>query len=178
MTKPKKLTPEGLVKYFKDEFKTKVKGSKVIKRTRGIKKNETFSIWMKVDKSVFKQAIKHLCDLQFPHLAVTSGNDLGKTIELIYHFTVNFGKRLEQINLHISVELPKTKPEIESICDLIPGALITEREKMEMLGVKIIGIPDDRRCFLPDDFPKNVYPWRRDKTGPDKLYKNLHEVKK
>ena len=47
-----------------------------------------------------------------------------------------------------------------------------------MLGVKIIGIPDSRRLFLPDDFPEGVYPWRRDETGPEKMYKNLHEVKK
>lgn len=178
MNKEKKLTPDGIVKSFKDQFKTKIKDVKIKERAAGSKKNKTVSIWMKIDKSAFKGIIKHLCDLQFPHLAVTSGNDLGKTIELIYHFTLNFGGRMEEINLNISVELPKTKPEIETICDYIPGALITEREKMEMLGVKIIGIPDDSRCFLPDDFPKGVYPWRRDKTGPEKLYKNLHEVKK
>ena len=178
MNKPKELTPEAIVKYFKDEFKTKIKDAKIKKRAAGAKKNETATIWLKIEKGVFKGVIKHLCDLQFPHLAVTSGNDLGKTIELIYHFTVNFGSRMKEINLHISVELPKTKPEIETICDYIPGALITEREKIEMLGVKIIGIPDDRRCFVPEDFPKGVYPWRRDKTGPEKYYKNLHEVKK
>ena len=178
MIKEKKLTPNEIVKSLKDKFKTKIINVKIVERAAGSKKNKTSSIWMKVDKSAFKDIIKHLCDLQYPHLAVTSGNDLGKTIELIYHFTLNYGGRMEEINLHISVELPKTKPEIETICDYIPGALITEREKMEMLGVKIIGIPDDRRCFLPDDFPKGVYPWRRDNTGPEKLYKNLHEVKK
>ena len=178
MKKEKKLTPTGVVKSFKDKFKTKIKSVKIVERAAGSKKNKTSSIWMKVDKSAFKDVIKHLCDLQFPHLAVASGNDLDKTIELIYHFTLNFGGRMEEINLHISVELPKAKPEIETICDYIPGALITEREKMEMLGVKVIGIPDDRRCFLPEDFPKGVYPWRRDKTGPEKFYKNLHEVKK
>ncbi|KYK32280.1 MAG: hypothetical protein AYK22_01860 [Thermoplasmatales archaeon SG8-52-3] len=155
-----------------------MKDAKIIKRPAGAKKNSTANIWMKVDNSIFKEAIKHLCDIQFPHLAVTSGNDLGKTIELIYHFTVNFGTRMEEINLNISVELPKSKPEIDTICDLIPGALITEREKMEMLGVKIKGIPDDKRCFLPEDIPQGVYPWRRDETGPEKLYRNLHEVKK
>lgn len=173
-----KLTPEKVVKSFKDEFKTNIKDVQVKEFTAGIKKNKTSNIWMKVDKSAFKNVIKHLCNIQFPHLAVTSGNDLGKTIELIYHFTLNFGGRMEEINLNISVELPKTKPEIETICDLIPGALITEREKQEMLGVKIKGIPVDKRLFLPDDFPKDVYPWRRDEKGLEKLYKNLHEVKK
>ncbi|MCK4901716.1 MAG: NADH-quinone oxidoreductase subunit C [Thermoplasmatales archaeon] len=178
MKKSEKLTAEKVVKSFKDEFKTMIKAAQIKERAAGSKKNKTPSIWMKVDKSTFKGVIKHLCDLQFPHLAIISGNDLGKTIELIYHFTLNFGGRMEEINLNISVELPKSKPEIETICDLIPGALITEREKQEFLGVKIKGIPDDRRLFLPDDFPKDVYPWRRDEKGLEKLYKNLHEVKK
>jgi membrane-bound hydrogenase subunit beta len=174
----KKLTPEEIVKYLKDEFKTKIKDVKIVKRKAGSKKKESNYIWMKVDKSVFKESIKNLCKLQFPHLAVASGNDLGKTIELIYHFTLNYDQRLDEIVLNISVELPKTDPTIDTISDIIPGALITEREKMEMLGVKINGIPDDRRVFVPDDIPIGVYPWRKDKTGPDKFYKNLHEVKK
>jgi membrane-bound hydrogenase subunit beta len=178
MSDDKLLSAEEIVKSFKDQFKTKIKDVQIKKRAAGAKKNETTSIWMKVEKDAFKDVVKHLIDLQFPHLAVASGNDLGKTIELIYHFTVNFGTRLKQINLNISVEVSKSKPELNSICDLIPGALITEREKMEMLGVKIIGIPDDRNCFLPEDFPKGIYPWRRDETGPEKFYKNLHEVKK
>jgi membrane-bound hydrogenase subunit beta len=178
MSKDKLLTAEGLVKSFKDEFKTKILDAQIKKRAAGTKKIETNSIWMKVDKGVFKDVIKHLVSIQYPHLAVASGNDLGKTIEIIYHFGVNYGERLKQINLNISVEVPKTKLELPTICDLIPGALITEREKMEMLGVKIIDIPDDRRLFVSEDFPKGVYPWRRDETGPEKYYKNLHEVNK
>ena len=178
MTLAKKLNPEELVKNFKDEFKTKIKSSRIEKRSFGSKKKETITIWMKIDKNVFKDVIKHLCDIQFPHLAVVSGNDLGPTIELIYHFTMYYGERLGEITFNISVDLPKSNPTIETICDYIPGALITEREKQEMLGVKIEGIPDDRRMFLPEDFPVGVYPWRRDETGPEKFYKNLHEVKK
>jgi len=179
MTKGKKqLKAEQLLEYFKDEFKNKILSAEIKKRATGSKKKEFINIWMKIDKSIFKKVIKHLCDYQFPHLAVVSGSDLGKTIELTYHFSVNFGTRLNEISLNMAVELPKSKPEIETICDYIPGALITEREKQEMLGVKIIGIPDTRRLFLPDDFPKEVYPWRKDEKGMEKLIRNLHEVKK
>ena len=179
MAAEKRLTPEEIVKSFKDEFKTKIKDAQIKKRTTGSKKNEFVNIWMKIDKSIFKKTVKHLITLQeFPHLSVVSGNDLGKTIELIYHFSIYYGVHLGEISLNISVELPKSKPEIESICDLIPGALVTEREKQEMLGVKIKGIPDSRRLFLPDDFPKGVYPWRKDEKGLEKLVRNLHEVKK
>jgi len=178
MTEEKIFTAEEIVNNFKDEFKTKIIDTKIKKRSAGVKKKETSYIWMKIDKGAFKDIIKHLCALQFPHLAIISGNDLGNSIELIYHFTLNFGHPRSETILNISVDLPKSNPEIESICDLIPGALITEREKQEFLGVKIIGIPDDRRLFLPEDFPEGIYPWRRDETGPDKLYRNLHEVKK
>lgn len=174
----KNPNPDEIVKYFKDEFKSKIKKDEIRKRKAGLKKNEKWSIWLKIDKEIFKDFIKKLCELQFPHLAVTSGNDLGETIELIYHFTLNSGKRMNEIELNVSVDLPKSKPEIETICDYIPGALVTEREKQEMLGVKIIGIPDSRKLFLNDDWPDDVFPWRRDKTGPEKYYKNLHEVKK
>jgi len=178
MTTEKRLTPEEIVKYFKDEFKTDIKDAKIKKRIAGSKKKEAVTIWIKVDKAIFKKVVKHLIKLQYPHLAVASGQDLGNVIELIYHFTLYYEYRLGEIILNISVDLLKSKPEIESICDIIPGALVTEREKMEFLGVKFKGIPDQRRLFVPEDIPKDIYPWRRDETGPDKLYKNLHEVKK
>ena len=177
-TKNKDIDPDKLIKYLNDKLGKKIISTKIKKRKAGSKKNETTSIWFKLDKKSFKEFVKHLIDFEFPHLAVASGNDLGKTIELIYHFTIGYGSRMKEININVSVELPKSKPEIDSICDLIPGALITEREKAEMLGVKIIGIPDSRRLFVPEEFPKDVYPWRRDETGPEKYYKNLHEVKK
>jgi membrane-bound hydrogenase subunit beta len=181
-TPNKQLSPEEIVNYFKDKFNTKIKSTEIKKRTTGSKKKEFVNIWMKIDKSIFKSFIEHLCNLTYPHLAVCSGNDLGNQIELVYSFSIYYGKHLQEISLNVGVEVPKSKPEIETICDWIPGALITEREKQEMLGIKIIGIPDNRRLFLPDDFPENVYPWRKDeqtKKEIEKLYKNLNEgVKK
>jgi len=175
----KQLTPEEIVKSFKDEFETKIKDARIEKHIAGTKKNELIHIWMSVDRSVFKNVVKHLMTLEeYPHLAVTSGYDMGKTIELVYLFSIYFGVRYREISLNITVELPKSNPTIETITDLIPGALITEQEKQEMLGIKVKGIPKDERVFISDDFPKGIYPWRKDKTGPEKMVRNLHEVKK
>jgi membrane-bound hydrogenase subunit beta len=96
----------------------------------------------------------------------------------VYHFSLFHGGRGRELSLNITVILPKSDPVIETITDLIPGALISEQEKQEMLGVKIQGIPKDSRVFIADDFPKDVYPWRRDETGPGKLVRNLHEGEK
>jgi membrane-bound hydrogenase subunit beta len=173
------LTPEKIVKSFKDEFKTKIKETRIEKHDTGSKKNQLIHIWLNVDKSIFKKIVEHVIKLEkYPHLAVVSGYDMGKTINLVYHFSIYYGERAKEISINVTVELPKSNPFIETITDLIPGALITEQEKQEMLGIKVKGIPKDERVFIPKDFPKGVYPWRKDETGPDKMARNLHEVKK
>jgi membrane-bound hydrogenase subunit beta len=179
MAKKKQLTPEEIVKSFKDEFKTKVKNTRIEKYVAGSKKNEFFHIWMHVDRSVFKEAVKHLMTMdRHAHFPVSSGYDLGETINIVYHFSIYHGERGNVISINMTVELPKSDPTIDTITDLIPGALIAEQEKQEMLGIKVVGIPKDKRVFISEDFPEGVYPWRRDKTGPEKMVRNLHEVTK
>ncbi|MBN2065208.1 MAG: NADH-quinone oxidoreductase subunit C [Candidatus Thermoplasmatota archaeon] len=179
MSEGDQLTPKEIVKSFKDTFKTKIKDDRIETHKAGSKKTQFTHIWMRVDKSVFKDAVRHLMTMEeYPHLAVVSGYDMGKTIDLVYHFSICFGERGKELSLNMTIELPKAKPEIETLTDLIPGALITEQEKQEMLGIKVKGIPKDKRAFISDDFPKGMYPWRKDETGPEKMVRNLHEVKK
>ena len=173
------LTPEEIVKSFKDEFKSKIYNSKIEKHVRGIKKTEFFHIWLKTDRNIIRNIVKHLMKLEkHPHFAVSSGYDAGKNIVILYHFSIYFGLNKKEININISVDLPKSDPTIETITDLIPGALISEQEKQEMLGIKVINIPKKSRVFISEDYPEGVYHWRKDETGPDKTIRNLHEVKK
>jgi len=173
------LTPEDLVKSFTDKFQLKIKESHAEKYAYGSKKTEFSQIWMRIDNSIFKDVVKHLFTFdKYPHFAVSSGYDMGNSIELVYHFSIYNGERNREVSINITVELPKSNPVIETISDLIPGAVISEQEKQEMLGVKIHGIPKDARVFISDDFPEGVFPWRRDETGPHKVARNLHGVKK
>lgn len=179
MTEQNLLTPEEILRSFQDTFHTAIRDARIEKRTSGTKKTAFIHLWIRLDKDVFKDAVKHLFTFDtHPHFAVTSGYDLGETIELVYHFSLYHGERGRELSLNIKVELPKTNPSIETITDLIPGALISEQEKQEMLGVKILGIPKNTRVFIADDIPQGIYPWRRDETGPAKLIRNLHKVDK
>ncbi len=173
------LTPEDLVKSFTDKFQAKIKESRIEKYAHGSKKTEFAHIWMRIDKSIFKDVVRHLFTFEkYPHFAVASGYDMGNNIELVYHFSLYSGERNREVSINITVELPKSKPVIETITDLIPGAVISEQEKQEMLGIKVKGIPKNTRVFISDDFPEDVFPWRRDEKGPGKMVRNLHEVKK
>ena len=173
------MTPEEIIRSFQTKFPGGVTEPRIERRTSGTMKTGYVHLWFHVDKNMFKEAVKYLFTVDtYPHFAVSSGYDQGEIIELVYHFSLFHGERGRELSLNMTVVLPKSDPVIDTITDLIPGALIAEQEKQEMLGVKIRGIPKNTRVFIADDFPKDVYPWRRDETGPEKLVRNLHEEKK
>lgn len=143
----------------------------------GAKKVESHHVWLRVDRARFRLVFKELVEIDYPHLAVISGNDIGTAVELLYHFFIYYGYHQKQLMVTLAVPLPKDDPSLPTITDIIPGALTSEREKQEMLGVKIIDIPDSRRMFLDDDFPAGVYPWRKDETGlPETMIKQLWDT--
>lgn len=89
---------------------------------------------------------------------IATGLDVRDSFEILYHFTI------EEINLLISlrVKLSKEKPEVDSLAPSFEAANWIEREMSELLGIKFNGHPDMRRLLLSDQWPKGVYPLRRD----------------
>ncbi|NWF78055.1 MAG: NADH-quinone oxidoreductase subunit C [Chloroflexi bacterium] len=161
------LSPEKIIDSFKTALGDGFIDAKIYQREVALKKNKFRSIWVEVKQSAFRNAVEHICYLQkYPHLAIISSSDLGSEVELIYHFTIYYGYHLEELSLGLRVKLLKSDLRIPTITDLIPGAIFTERETQEMMGVEVVGIPDKRRLFLPEDFPEGAYPWRKDEKGP------------
>jgi membrane-bound hydrogenase subunit beta len=168
------LTPEEIVESFKSALGNNLSDSKIYQTEVAVKKNLFTSISFYVKPEGFINAVKHICELQeYPHLIVISPGDRGDIVELIYHITIYYGQHLKEISLLLSVSLPKNNLKIPTVTDIIPGAIYAEREVQEMMGVEVVGIPDNRRLFLPDDFPEGVCPWRQDETGPEKMLRVL-----
>ena len=169
-----KLSPQGIVDSFKKTLGGGFVDGKIYEREVAVKKNRFRCIWLYVKRETLREAVQHLSRIQeYPHLVIISSSDLGSEVELIYHFTIYYGSHLEEISLGIRVTLAKKDLKIPTITDLIPGAIFTERETQEMMGVEVTGIPDGRRLFIADDIPEGVYPWRKDETGPDKYLRVL-----
>jgi membrane-bound hydrogenase subunit beta len=170
------MTPESVLRSFRLKFGRSVRKGRVQKIPhKGKRLNHLKRVWFEIDRSLLGKAVGHLCkEYPDPHFSVCSGYDAGRNIVLNYHFTVNYAHREGEIVLTMRVSIPKRDPIVETITGLIPGALITEREMQEMLGVKVRGIPDSRRLFLDESIPKGVFPWRRDETGPDKLIRRTN----
>jgi membrane-bound hydrogenase subunit beta len=169
-----RLTPQAIIDSFREKLGDGFISGSLYEREVAVKKNKLRSLWIEVKKSAFRGAVEHICHLQkYPHLAIISSSDLGDKVELIYHFTIYYGYHLEELSLGLRVKLPKSDLKIPTITDLIPGAIFTERETQEMMGVEVEGIPDGRRLFIAEDVPEGVYPWRKDETGPEKLLRVL-----
>lgn len=168
------LSPEQIVESFKVALGSSFIDAKIYQKEVAVKKNLFKAIWIYVKREAFRQAVEHMCKLQeYPHLSIISSSDLGESVELIYHFTIYYGHHLQEVSLGLRISLPKNDLKIPTITDIIPGALFTERETQEMMGVEVVGIPDKRRLFLPEDFPEGVYPWRTDETGPQDMLRVL-----
>ncbi|KAA0002871.1 MAG: NADH-quinone oxidoreductase subunit C [Thermoplasmata archaeon] len=150
-------------------------------RMAGVKKRiERKSLWINVERDHLKEIVELFIENaeEFPHFCVASTSDMGDNVEVNYHFTINFGRQLEEIQITLRVKIPKNDLWVPTLTDIVPATIFSERELREMMGIEIKGLQDKRHLFLTKDFPDGVYPWRRDETGPkdlNKLYEGWKE---
>ena len=171
------MTPQQVADRFSERFGENVSNIRVLEWGEGIKKVPKRSVWMTIPREILINAVEELIAIDYPHLGVVSAVDNGDLIDLLYQMQIFFGGKHEEIEITLTVQIPKTDPHVPTISGLIPGAVYTEREKQDMIGVIVDGIPDSRRIFLPKDFPENIYPWRKDDKGiPQSMIKELWRV--
>jgi len=117
-------------------------------------------ILIQVRKNAFKKAIQYLTQkANFTHISTITGIDVGDEIEAIYHLS-----RDGKIELSLKVRTPKDNPVLPTITDIIPGATLYEREVHDLLGVTFEGHPDLSPLVLPEGWPPDVYPLRKEWT--------------
>jgi len=115
-------------------------------------------IFVRIKKESFREVVEYLVNtLAFRHLSTITGVDLGKEIELLYHLAHNGA-----IELSLGLSIPKDNTCISTITDLIPGAVLYEREVHDLFGVKFEGHPDLSPLLLPEGWPQGVYPLRKE----------------
>ncbi len=94
-------------------------------------------------------------DFSITQLAVIVGEDVRDAFLCNYVFT---GQRV----VVLQVRIDREKPSIPSLSMMIPGAMVYERELKDLFGILPAGHPDLRRQAVPEDWPAEVYPLRKD----------------
>ena len=116
-------------------------------------------VFATVDKKNYKETLLTLKSNDITHLSTITGVDTGEQIVVIYHLDCG-----DRVMLSLKVPLPKNDPRLQTVTDVFPGAILYERDLMDMLGVKVEGHPDPRRIFLPEDWPAGKYPLRKEEA--------------
>jgi Ni,Fe-hydrogenase III large subunit/Ni,Fe-hydrogenase III component G len=73
-----------------------------------------------------------------------------------------FGLDRDDLYVCLRTSAPVDDPVFDSITPDIPNAGWSERECMDLLGMKFAGHPKPKRLILSDDWPEGVYPLRKE----------------
>ena len=108
---------------------------------------------------------------QCDHLVQIAVIDTGQEFELIYLLT-----GAHRTVVSIRTLLPRDKPTIASVHDLLPPAGLYERQIHDLFGITFQGHPNLSRIILNEDWPQGEYPLRKDWTmDPQKTYGGVPE---
>jgi len=155
------MNAQQVLTSMKEKLGSACSDDRVIERMVGVlDPKPVYDAWLTIEPAAFHDAVAFLCEAYDPHISVISGEDIGDSVALNYHFTVGWGERFGEITLSLRTVLPKSELKIPTITDVLPGAQTAEREKIEFYGIEVVGIPDDRNIFLPED--ATIHPWRKD----------------
>lgn len=80
------------------------------------------------------------------------------TLRLIH----TFGLDRDDLYLGLRTSAPAGDPVFDSITPDIPNAGWSERECMDLLGMRFAGHPKPKRLVLADDWPEGIYPLRKE----------------
>lgn len=80
------------------------------------------------------------------------------TLGLIHAFSLD----RDHLYVCLRTSAPADDPVFDSITPDIPNAGWSERECMDLLGMKFRGHPKPKRLILADDWPEGVYPLRKE----------------
>lgn len=112
-------------------------------------------IYIRINKDNLRNLIKVLTDEGFTHLAGITALETDNEFELLYHLTKERTLLTVRVNLNFGDDVAPT------ITDIIPGALVYEREAHDLFGIIFEGHLNLEHFILPDDWPRDIHPMRK-----------------
>ena len=115
-------------------------------------------IFLEISPEKFKEVLDFAAkELKFAILLTITGLDEQDRFSIIYHLAQESGAIL-----NIKISIPRDNPSLKTITPDFSNADIYERELMDLFGIKVEGLPLGNRYPLPDNWPENQYPLRKD----------------
>jgi len=111
------------------------------------------------------EAVKELCQHIFRDLdaryVISIGAD-DRPFSGGFIVAHDFAFDTDHVLCSVLTQLPADEPKIESISGVVPAANWAEREMRDLVGIESVGHPYPKRLVLPDGWPEDVHPLRKD----------------
>ncbi|MEG2828793.1 MAG: NADH-quinone oxidoreductase subunit C, partial [Edwardsiella sp. (in: enterobacteria)] len=115
-----------------------------------------------VKTGMLPEVVEYLYYQQGGWLSVLFGNDerpLCGSYAVYYVLSMERGTKCW---ITVKALVDAATREYPSVTPRVPAAVWGEREVRDMYGLIAVGLPDERRLVLPDDWPDDLYPLRKD----------------
>ncbi len=119
-------------------------------------REERKRIYVSVAPEALRETVTFLFKDLHARFITASGFDDQKTLEILYHFSLDSTGEV----VSIRVNLDRAKPEVDSLVPVFRGAFWIEREIWEMLGINFREHPRLEKFLLSEDWPEASYPQR------------------
>ena len=115
-------------------------------------------IFVEVPAANLPEVFEHVVrGMGFSMLSALTGLDLGAKLGVIYHLANSSG-----VVVNLSTSVDKEFAKVRSVTAYFPAADAYERELVDLLGFEVEGLAAGRRYPLPEDWPANQFPLRKD----------------
>lgn len=148
------MTADEILKKIHDKL-----GGKILKTDSKSPKRIYIEVYPKDIVEVSRYLFKDL-GMRFN---IASGVDDFDELEILYHFCYDQSGVI--VTVRVTLE-DKDSPHIDTITTVTKSAWWIEREIHELFGIEFDGNEDLRPLLLPDDWPKGVYPLRKNFVPP------------
>jgi len=124
------------------------------------------------------QLMKILYDAGVYHLSTITGMEKENEFHVIYHLQYRIEEEIREIPINFFVtKIDKENPKTPSMVDLFIAADYYEREVYDLYGIYFENHPFLNRIILPEKWPADVHPLRKEYSVED-LKKIASEVVK
>lgn len=127
---------------------------------KGLESPNSSRLFLDVDRRALRDAAKALIELGARYMVGIGWDEIARRGALGLAHTFAFDA--DHVAVALRTSAPADDPAFNSITREIPSAGWSERECMDLLGMKFTGHPKPKRLVLADDWPAGIHPLRKD----------------
>lgn len=118
----------------------------------------TKRLFLEVNYESFAEVFEYVVkELGFNMLCAITALDEGEMFGIMYNLAHPNG-----IMLNVKTRVERAHPNIQTVTAYFPQADVYEREIVDLFGIIVSGLSEGSRYPLPDEWPKNEFPLRKD----------------